>query len=106
MSWHETSYGPGPGSTAMNIGISLRPHGRRLGHGWRAQRLLAEHLFASYPTHRVEASSDVDNTAEQRALEKAGFGREGLLRGAQWRRGAWPAAGHDLVSYSLLRQQG
>ena len=37
--------------------------------------------------------------AEQRALEKAGFSREGVLRSAQAR-----ADGrHDLVSYSILR---
>ena len=34
-----------------------------------------------------------------RALEKAGFTREGVLRGAQFRRGEW----HDLVSYARLR---
>ena len=35
----------------------------------------------------------------QRALEKAGFTREGVLRKAQWRNGDW----HDLVVYSKLR---
>jgi RimJ/RimL family protein N-acetyltransferase len=49
--------------------------------------------------HRVQASTDVLNVAEQRALERAGFQREGVLRGAQWRRGAF----HDLVSYARLR---
>ena len=48
---------------------------------------------------RVEASTDITNLAEQRALEKAGFTREGVLRKAQWRAGDW----HDLVVYSLLR---
>jgi RimJ/RimL family protein N-acetyltransferase len=36
---------------------------------------------------------------EQRALEKAGFTREGVLRQAQWRSGGW----HDQVMYSKLR---
>jgi aminoglycoside 6'-N-acetyltransferase len=48
---------------------------------------------------RVEAQTDVTNLAEQRALEKAGFTREGVLRKAQWRGGAY----HDLVVYSKLR---
>lgn len=99
VAWHQVLYGPNRGSTALNIGISLRPAARGQGHGVRAQRLLADYLFAAFPVHRVEASTDVDNVAEQRALERAGFAREGVLRGAQWRRGAW----HDLVSYARLR---
>ena len=61
--------------------------------------MLAEYLLAGFPVHRIEATTDVDNVVEQRALVGAGFVREGVLRGAQWRRGAW----HDLVSYSRLR---
>jgi RimJ/RimL family protein N-acetyltransferase len=41
----------------------------------------------------------VDNLAEQRALERAGFAREGVLRSAQFRDGRF----HDLVLYSRLR---
>lgn len=61
--------------------------------------MLADYLFTTFPVHRVEASTDVTNLREQRSLEKAGFSREGLLRGAQWRSGAY----HDLVSYACLR---
>ena len=49
--------------------------------------------------NRIEAQTDVDNIAEQRSLEKAGFVREGTARGAQFRAGAY----HDLVTYSILR---
>ncbi len=41
----------------------------------------------------------MENVAEQKALEKAGYTREGVLRGTQFRRGHW----HDLVQYSRLR---
>ena len=99
VGWRQVVHGPNQGSTALNIGISLRPHGRGAGHGTRAQRMLADYLFASFPVHRLEASTDVDNVPEQRALAGAGFLREGVLRGAQWRHGAW----HDLVAYSRLR---
>ena len=99
VSWHGVDYGPPPASRAANIGIALRPEHRGKGYGSAAQRLLADYLFAHTLVHRVEASTDVTNAAEQRALEKAGFTREGVLRGAQWRAGAW----HDLVSYSRLR---
>jgi RimJ/RimL family protein N-acetyltransferase len=43
----------------------------------------------------------VANIAEQRALEWAGFTREGVLRGACFRAGAW----RDMVMYSVLRAE-
>jgi RimJ/RimL family protein N-acetyltransferase len=97
--WHKERYGPNERSEAWNIGISLIPEGRGHGFGPEAQRLLADYLFTTTAIDRVEASTDVDNTAEQRALAKAGFIREGILRGAQFRQGAR----HDLVNYARLR---
>ena len=91
--------GPGYTSMAYNIGIVLAPEHRGKGYGIEAQKLLTEYLFAIYPIMRVEASTDITNIAEQRALEKAGFTREGVLRKAQWRNGEW----HDLAVYSKLR---
>jgi RimJ/RimL family protein N-acetyltransferase len=61
--------------------------------------MVAEYLLRTFPVHRVQASTDVTNEPEQRALERAGFRREGIIRGAQWRLGEW----HDLVSYARLR---
>ena len=49
--------------------------------------------------HRIQADTEVANIPEQRALEKAGFTREGVLRGIGWRDGAW----RDGVTYSILR---
>ena len=99
VGWHAEEYGPGVQSRAYNIGVRLLPERRGQGIGGPAQRQLADYLLATYPVNRVEAFTDVENTAEQRALEKAGFTREGVLRGAQWRDGAF----HDLVSYSFVR---
>jgi len=99
VSWRQVTYGPNPESRAWNIGISLIPDARGRGYGSQAQRLLANHLFATTPANRVEAATDVANVAEQRALEKAGFNRDGVLRGAQYRAGEW----RDLVVYSVLR---
>lgn len=99
IGYHQAVYGPNSGSRVYNIGLSIAPAHRGRGYGVEAQRLLADYLFATYPIMRVEASTDVTNIAEQRALEKAGFTREGVLRKAQWRDGDW----HDLVSYSKLR---
>jgi RimJ/RimL family protein N-acetyltransferase len=100
VSWHAVSYGPGDRSKALNVGLSLIPDARGHGYGTEAQRLLAALLFRLFDIERIEASTDVENIAEQRSLEKAGSTREGILRRAQWRAGAH----HDLVSYSILRE--
>lgn len=100
VSWHSVLYGPNTGSAAWNIGISLRPEARGRGLGVQAQRMLTALLFATTPVNRVEASTDVENLREQRALEKAGFTREGIVREAQLREGSY----HDLVGYSVLRR--
>lgn len=99
VGWHKVNYGPSPQSDAWNFGIEIRPEVRGQGYGTEAQRLLAAYLFETYDLNRVEASTDVENLAEQRSLEKAGFVREGIQRGAQFRGGAY----HDLVTYSRLR---
>jgi Acetyltransferases, including N-acetylases of ribosomal proteins len=99
LSWHLVRYGPNEKSGAWNIGIALVPEARGHGHGSEAQRLVADYLFASTSVNRVEASTDVENSVEQRALEKAGFMREGIARGSQYRDGAY----RDLVTYARLR---
>lgn len=99
VGWHRVNYGPNAESDAWNIGIELRPEARGHGLGSDAQRLLARFLFEAYELNRVEAQTDVQNLAEQRSLEKAGYVREGVLRGAQFRAGRY----HDLVTYARLR---
>jgi RimJ/RimL family protein N-acetyltransferase len=99
VSWHAVHHGPGPWSRCWNIGIALLPAYRGHGYGGAAQRALAEYLLANTTAMRIEASTRSDNLAEQRALEKAGFRREGVLRSAQFHDGAW----RDLVLFSLVR---
>lgn len=97
MSWHSELHGPNLGSRAISIGVSLHADVRGRGIGAVAQSLLASALHRA-GVHRVQASTDVSNVAEHRALERAGFVREGVARGAQLR-----ADGrHDLVLYSCL----
>jgi hypothetical protein len=69
--------------------------------GSQAQRLLVDLLFRHTSVNRVEAHTDIENLAERRALEKAGFTREGVVRGAQWREGAY----HDGLLYAILRAE-
>ena len=84
-----------------NIGIVLLPDFRGRGAGWRAQALLCEYLFEHTPVERVEAETQPDNVAEQRALTRAGFIKEGELRSAEFRAGAW----QDVWVYSRLRTE-
>ncbi len=99
IQYRRVSYGPESGNHAYELGITVAAAQRGRGYGAEAQRLLAAYLFATDPIARVQASTDIANIGEQRALERAGFTREGVLRRAQFRAGDW----HDLVLYSKLR---
>jgi RimJ/RimL family protein N-acetyltransferase len=77
----------------------LFPEHRGRGIGTEAQRQLVDYLFLTTPVHRLHAGTEVDNIAEQRALEKVGSRREGVARGLYFRDGAW----RDSVMYGLLR---
>ena len=101
VSWFTVQHGPTSACRALNIGISLVPGQRKRGYGSAAQRALAEYLFATTLAERIEAETDVENIAEQRALEKAGFTREGVLRHTQFRAGRW----RDNLIYSVLRAE-
>ena len=82
------------------IGCGLLTEHRGRGIGTEAQRLLVEYLFATTPANRVQAGTEADNVAEQRALEKAGFRQEGVMRGLHFHAGAW----RDGVMYGITRQ--
>jgi len=101
VSWLWTQWGPSAGSRCPMIGIYLDSWVRGRGAGTEAQRLLVDLLFRHTTTNRIEAHTDVENIAEQRALEKVGFSSEGVIRGAQWRNGAY----HDGYLYSILRAE-
>ena len=81
------------------IGIALFPEYRGRGIGTVAQRRLVDYLFSTTTAYRIQAGTEVDNVAEQRALERAGFRREGVLRGLYFRAGSW----RNSVMYGLLR---
>ncbi|GAA1981499.1 GNAT family protein [Catenulispora subtropica] len=98
VSWHPEHYGPIQ-APAINFGITLLPKARGKGYGTEAQRLLVAYLFATTTVFRIEAATDVENIAEQRALEKAGLLREGVLRGSHYREGTY----NDMVIYAITR---
>jgi RimJ/RimL family protein N-acetyltransferase len=97
-SWRPRDRG-GPAGGCHEIGLALLPEHRGRGLGTAAHELLVTHLFEFTLVHRLEALTDAKNVAEQRALERVGFQREGLLRGAIFRQGAW----QDMLIYGLLR---
>ncbi|WP_327286154.1 MULTISPECIES: GNAT family protein [unclassified Streptomyces] len=99
VEWFKSTWGRTDTSFCWTVAIGLVPGARGRGFGTRAQQQLARYLFAHTRAERVQAWTDVRNLAEQRALEKAGFTREGVLRAAQWRGGRW----HDQVLFSILR---
>jgi RimJ/RimL family protein N-acetyltransferase len=85
--------------TTFEIGIALFPEYRGRGIGTEAQRQLVDYLFATTATHRLQAGTETGNVAEQRALERVGFRREGVLRGVGIRAGRW----RDGIMYGLVR---
>ena len=97
MNWRRKNVTPA--AHHWEIGIALLPEARGHGYGTEAHRLLVRYLFAHTPVYRIEAATETGNLAEQRALEKAGFTREGVVRGIGWRDGAW----RDGVWFSVLR---
>jgi RimJ/RimL family protein N-acetyltransferase len=68
-----------PGVFEVGITVfDLRDRGK--GYGAEAIRLVTRHLFESLGAERVQATTDVDNHAMRRVLEKLGFVNEGTLR--------------------------
>jgi ribosomal-protein-alanine N-acetyltransferase len=96
VGWNPCGHGAG---RYRSIGIALLPAWRGKGVGTRAQALLCRYLFAHTAVHRLEAATQPDNEAEQRALRRIGFRQEGVLRGAEFRDGGW----RDIVVFGLLR---
>jgi RimJ/RimL family protein N-acetyltransferase len=84
---------------AFNVGIVLLPEHRGRGVGTSAQDAFARYLFSTTTVERLEAGTETDNVAEQIALQRAGFRREGVARHSHFRDGQW----RDDIVYSRLR---
>jgi ribosomal-protein-alanine N-acetyltransferase len=101
VSWRTIKAG-GPEGGCLEIGALLFPEHRGRGLGTAAQRLLVDYLFATTLANRLQAITDVENVVEQRALERIGFRREGVMRGLAFIGGRW----RDGVLYARLRDDG
>jgi RimJ/RimL family protein N-acetyltransferase len=99
VEWFKAAWGRPETSWCWTIAVAIYREHRGKGFGTEAHRQVVEYLFRHTRAARIQAYTDVENVAEQRALEKAGFSKEGVLRFAQWRDGGW----HDQVLYSVVR---
>jgi RimJ/RimL family protein N-acetyltransferase len=70
------------------------------GYGSEAMKLRAQFAFEVLGLHRLEADAIADNIGSVRALERAGYRREGVARQKVWARGKW----HDLVLLGMLEE--
>lgn len=68
-----------PGLAA--VGYWLRPHARGRGAATVAVQLVARWAFDGLGVQRLELTTAPENVASQRVAERAGFTREGILRG-------------------------
>jgi RimJ/RimL family protein N-acetyltransferase len=88
----------GDDEEAAGLAVSVFPEARGRGVASRALRLGASWGLRELGLQRVFAEAAVDNQASIRAIEKAGFQREGVLRAHCKTHGRR----HDCVMFSLL----
>jgi RimJ/RimL family protein N-acetyltransferase len=88
----------GDDGEVAELAISVFPEARGRGVASRALRLGATWGLRELGLRRVFAEAAIDNEASIRAIEKAGFQREGVLRAHCKTHGR----AHDCVMFSLL----
>lgn len=77
----------------------LGPDARRTPVNTECKRLLLGHAFDDLGAVRVQLKTDGDNVRSQRAIERLGARREGVLRRHRRR---WDGSWRDTVYYSVL----
>jgi RimJ/RimL family protein N-acetyltransferase len=85
----------------LEIGYLLVPSERGKGYCSEAVKIMVDYLFLSRVLVRIQATTDVNNLASQRVLEKAGFKKEGTIRRSAFIRGKW----RDGCLFSILREE-
>ncbi len=83
------------------IGYNIVPNERNKGYVSEAIQIIVDYLFLSKDIIRIQAKADPENIPSWKALEKAGFKREGVLRKTFYCRGKW----RDDYMYSILREE-
>jgi ribosomal-protein-alanine N-acetyltransferase len=85
----------------MEIGFAMIPSERGKGYGTEAIQLMVDHLFLKKNVVRIQVTTDVRNVASQKALEKVGFVKEGIMRKYFYAKGNY----RDHFLYSILREE-
>jgi RimJ/RimL family protein N-acetyltransferase len=85
-------------SGIVELAYGVHPAARRRGLVTRSIRLVAPWAFRALGAERLEGRTDPENIASQRALERAGFTREGLERESRSVQGVRK----DMICWSLL----
>lgn len=83
-----------------NLGYWVRVSSQKRGVASRATHLLAKAAFEDLPVNRIEILAAVENIPSQKAAEKAGAQREGVLR----KRLSIGGRIHDAVIFSFVRE--
>jgi len=83
-----------------NLGYWIRVSKHNKGTASAATRLLAKTAFEDLPINRVEILAAVENIPSQKAAEKAGATREGILR----KRLTIGGRTHDAALFSFVRE--
>jgi RimJ/RimL family protein N-acetyltransferase len=83
----------------FEVGFYLESSERGKGYGPAALRLLVDRLLRRNRVETIMAGTSSLNIRSQRALEKAGFSREGVWKNTLFRRGKW----EDSVIFALYR---
>ena len=75
---------------------------RNRGIGTIVHQIGARYIFNNYPTvQKIEGVTDKNHLAARRALEKAGYTFEGILRCRNQRKGEF----YDMAYYGILRSE-
>lgn len=83
------------------IGYNIVPHQRSRGYATQAIQIMVDYLFLAKNIERIQAKVDPENVHSWKALEKAEFKREGILRRTFYSRGKW----RDDCVYSIIREE-
>jgi RimJ/RimL family protein N-acetyltransferase len=85
----------------IEIGFTVSPQHQGKSVATEAVARFLRYVFGELNKHRVVATTDVENTASYRLLEKLGFRREGHFIQNIFFKGAWG----DEYQYALLRSE-
>lgn len=89
------------GRICVEIGFALVPGERGKGYGTEAIQMMVDYLFLKREIVRIQAPTAIGNIASQKALEKAGFSKEGIMRKSLYAKGEY----NDQYLYSILREE-